>query len=173
MGQDSQEGPVTLLPSFALSHAFCSLPTRNPAVSSCTLPVPSSNPAGSLPTHTNQQSHASESRAHCVPSCHGRAGGAEEGRRGSGSREAVTATASGPGRSLRRIPAPPRPQGLGRCSAAPGRGASAAQNSGSFARCSLTTVTGDTMAAVVAAAGTRLWATVVRMCLRPGEEATR
>lgn len=104
-----------------------------------------------------------------------RTGGGPRGKGtvGLGSAEALTATASrqstGP---LRGPPARPRPTGARPASMqSPGRGAPAEQNTGSLAR-SLTTVSGDTMAAA-AAAGTPLWAAAARTCLWPGEEATR
>lgn len=141
------------------------------------VPFPSSTaiPANPRQTHTDQQSHAPESRAHCVPPCHGPAGGPRrKGAVGLGSRAALTAAASRQGTRPLRDPLPflgPQRLGLPQCSPQAGGLRQGRTRARSLAR-SLTTVTGDTMAAA-AAAGTPLRAAAAGTCPWPGGETTR
>lgn len=148
MGQDSQAVSGTLLPSPTPPRG---LPTQNPAARCCPLPPPGSDPAEPRKTPRDPQSHASESRAHCFPPARPRARGAR--RRG----------AAGPGSGGRDSAAPPprlpaRPRLPAAWPAAAQFPAGGLRPRGTPARSlarSLTTVTGDTMAAAAAAAGTR------------------
>lgn len=135
MGRGSPEDPGTLLPALALSHASPQAAHAEPGSRRPHPSRPGSAPADPRGARRNQQSHASESRAHGAPPRRGGAGGARrEGAGGPGSREAPTAAASS--RGDRRCGAPPRPRPPGARPAAvqsPGRWARAAQDAGSLA----------------------------------------
>lgn len=139
---------------------LCGLPMQSRRPAAVPFLSQAGHPADPRQTHGDQQSHASESRARCFPPSRGPAGGAR--RRGAGVWDAGGRDRAASRRGAaggRRIPAFPRPHPAPPPAAwpaeaqSPGRWAPAAPDTGSLAH-TLTTVTGDTMAA--AAAGTRL-----------------